>query len=58
MGLPKADDSRLVRAYRHFLLMATRSQTLSTVERALNYCFPKSLVLYAEKRDPRPALAR
>ena len=53
-GLPRADRSRLVRAYRHFLIRATTSKLLDRVERVLNYCFPKSLVLYAERRT-RPA---
>jgi SAM-dependent methyltransferase len=49
-GLPKADESRLVRAYRQFLIKATVSRGLSRLERVLNYCFPKSVILYAEKR--------
>jgi SAM-dependent methyltransferase len=49
-GLPRADESRLVRAYRLFLIRATTSRVLDRVERLLNYCFPKSLVLYAERR--------
>jgi len=49
-GLPRADESRLVRAYRIFLLKATQSPLMSRLERALNYVFPKSVVLYAEKR--------
>ncbi len=49
-GLPRADESRLVRAYRLFLIRATASRFLDRVERVLNYCFPKSLVLYAERR--------
>lgn len=48
-GLPKADQSRLVRAYRSFLLRATQSPLLERLEKALNYVCPKSVVLYAEK---------
>jgi hypothetical protein len=48
-GLPKADESRLVRAYRSFLLRATQSPLLERLEKALNYVCPKSVVLYAEK---------
>ena len=48
-GLPKADESRLVRAYRLFLIRATGSKLMSRLENLLNYCFPKSLILYAEK---------
>lgn len=50
-GLPKADESALVRGYRLLLLRATGSRFMTAVERVLNYCFPKSLILYAEKRD-------
>jgi len=49
-GLPKADESRLVRAYRLFLIRATGSRFMTRLEGVLNYCFPKSLILYAEKR--------
>jgi hypothetical protein len=48
-GLPKADESRLVRAYRLFLIRATGSKAITWLENVLNYCFPKSLILYAEK---------
>ena len=48
-GLPKADESRLVRAYRLFLIRATASKAMTWLENVLNYCFPKSLILYAEK---------
>jgi SAM-dependent methyltransferase len=48
-GLPKADESWLVRMYRQFLIRATVSRGLSRLERVLNFCFPKSLILYAEK---------
>lgn len=50
-GLPRADESALVRGYRTFLIRATGSKLLTAVEKALNYCFPKSLILYAEKRS-------
>ena len=49
-GLPRADESTLVRAYHGFLIRATGSPLLTAVERILNFCFPKSLILYAEKR--------
>ncbi len=51
-GLSRADDSALVQLYRRFLLRATESIFLTRLERLLNYCFPKSLILYAEKRGP------
>ncbi|MGE4608839.1 MAG: methyltransferase domain-containing protein [Myxococcota bacterium] len=53
-GLPNADESSLVRGYRLLLIRATGSQFMSAVERVLNYCFPKSLILYAEKRAKPP----
>lgn len=49
-GLPRADQNPLVRAYRQFLIRATVSPALARIERVLDYCFPKSLILYAEKR--------
>jgi ubiquinone/menaquinone biosynthesis C-methylase UbiE len=49
-GLPHADESWLVRAYRQFLIRATVSRGLSRLEKILNFCFPKSVILYAEKR--------
>ena len=49
-GLPRADENPLVQLYRRFLLIATQSRFLTRLEGALNYCFPKSLILYAEKR--------
>jgi len=52
-GLPRADANPLVQLYRRFLLLATRSNFLTGLEGVLNYCFPKSLILYAEKRQPR-----
>jgi SAM-dependent methyltransferase len=56
-GLPKADESRLVRAYRLFLIRATGSAAMTKLENVLNYCFPKSLILYAEK-PAQPVRAR
>jgi SAM-dependent methyltransferase len=61
-GLPKADESALVRAYRLFLIRATGSWAMTRLEKVLDYCFPKSLILYAEKRGkarpPAVGLAR
>jgi SAM-dependent methyltransferase len=54
-GLPHADESALVRAYRLFLIRATASPAMTWLETALNYFCPKSVILYAEKRAPRPA---
>jgi SAM-dependent methyltransferase len=51
-GLPRADENPLVQLYRRFLLRATQSRFLTRLEGTLNYCFPKSLILYAEKRHP------
>ena len=48
-GLPRADESRLVRLYRLFLIRATGSPAMQRLEGVLNYCFPKSLIVYAEK---------
>ena len=55
MGLPRADESALVRAYRLFLIRATGSPFMERLEGVLNHCFPKSLIVYAEKR---PSSAR
>lgn len=49
-GLPRADESALVRAYRVFLIRATASRALTWLENALNYVCPKSVILYAERR--------
>jgi SAM-dependent methyltransferase len=50
-GLPRADESRLVRAYRLGLIRATASKFAAALEKhVLNYVCPKSVVLYAEKR--------
>jgi SAM-dependent methyltransferase len=48
-GLQGADASRLVRAYRLFLIRATTSPWLARLERWLDYVCPKSLILYARK---------
>jgi SAM-dependent methyltransferase len=50
VGLPQADANPLVRAYRRFLIRAVTSRFTVGLESWLNYCFPKSLILYAEKR--------
>lgn len=50
MHLPDADDSRLVRGYREFLIRATASKWMDRLEGILNYVCPKSIILYAEKR--------
>jgi hypothetical protein len=52
-GLPRADESALVRGYRLLLIRATGSRWITAVERVLNYLCPKSLILYAEKRVKR-----
>jgi SAM-dependent methyltransferase len=57
-GLPRADRNALVRAYRAFLIRAAVSPAMQWLERALNYCFPKSLILYTEKRRLRAAAQR
>jgi len=49
LGLRRADDFRLVRAYRRFLIQATTSRLLDTLERWLNFVCPKSVILYARK---------
>ena len=49
-GLPRADESRLVRAYRLGLIRATASRFADKLEKyVLNYICPKSVILYAEK---------
>jgi len=50
MHLPDADDSRLVRGYREFLIRATASKWMDRLEGVLNYVCPKSIILYGEKR--------
>ncbi len=52
VGLPRADENALVRGYRRFLIQATASRAMEWLETLLNYCFPKSLILYTEKRKP------
>lgn len=54
-GLPRADRSRAVRLYHVLLIRATASRLMSGLEQLLNYVFPKSLVIYAEKRPLRSA---
>jgi SAM-dependent methyltransferase len=55
MRLPDADRSRLVRAYRSFLIRATTSKLLGRLEKILDFACPKSLILYADKiAAPRP----
>jgi SAM-dependent methyltransferase len=51
VGLPRADENPLVRAYRLYLVRATASKAMEWLEgKLLNYVCPKSLILYAEKR--------
>jgi SAM-dependent methyltransferase len=57
VGLPRADENELVRAYRLFLIRATGSRAMTWLENVLNFCFPKSLILYAEKRGRASAPA-
>jgi len=54
-GLPRADESALVRAYRLFLIRATASRAMTWLENTLNFCCPKSVILYAERREAPPA---
>lgn len=49
VGLPRADESRMVQRYRRFLIRAVGSRLLTRLEQLLNYVCPKSLVLYATK---------
>jgi SAM-dependent methyltransferase len=49
VGLPRADEFSLVRAYRLFLIRATTSRGMARFERLLNFVCPKSLILYARK---------
>jgi SAM-dependent methyltransferase len=54
VGLPRADQNPLVRAFRLYLIRATASKMMDWLERRiLNYVCPKSLILYLEKRPPR-----
>ncbi len=50
MHLPDADQSRLVQAYRDFLIRATASPWLGRLEGLLNHVCPKSIILYGQKR--------
>lgn len=56
-GLPRADQSALVRGYRLFLIRATASRAMAWLENALNYFCPKSVILYAERRAGRARTA-
>lgn len=65
MHLPDADQSRLVQAYRDFLIRATASPWLGRLEGLLNFVCPKSIILYGQKRvarrnarSPAPEAAR
>ncbi len=49
VGLPRADRSGLVRAYREFLIRASVSRAMARLEKLLDFVCPKSLVLYAAK---------
>ena len=49
MHLPDADRSRMVNAYRHFLIAATGSPWMTRLETVLNYICPKSVILYVQK---------
>jgi len=51
MHLPDADESAMVRAYRHFLIAATGSKLMTRLEKILNYICPKSVILYARKPE-------
>jgi len=50
VGLPRADESRLVRLYRWLLIRATASRAMDWFEQhVLNWICPKSVILYASK---------
>lgn len=50
VGLSGADSSRLVRAYRFFLIRAAVSRAIDRLEkRVLDWICPKSVILYASK---------
>ena len=51
IGLSLADQNYLIKNFRWLLLEATRSKVAQRVESFLNFVFPKSLVLYARRRD-------
>ena len=57
-GLPRADESRLVRAYRLGLIRATASRFADRLEKhVLDYICPKSVILYAQKPAAAPRAA-
>jgi SAM-dependent methyltransferase len=59
VGLPRSDASRLVLAYRLFLIKATTAPWLDRFEmRVMNRICPKSLVLYARRRSEPARSAR
>jgi SAM-dependent methyltransferase len=50
VGLPRAEQNRLVRAYRFLLIRAAVSRAIDRLEkRVLNWICPKSVILYASK---------
>ena len=53
-GLPRADESAWVRAYRVMLIRATASPFARWIEGILDHVCPKSVILYAEKRAKSP----
>ena len=55
MHLPDADESRMVRGYREFLIRATASKWMDRLEGVLNFICPKSIIVYGEKRV-RPSM--
>lgn len=57
MHLPDADQSRLVRAYREFLIRATASPWLARLESWLDHVCPKSVILYGRKSAARRSAA-
>ncbi len=59
VGLNGADSSRLVRAYRFFLIRAAVSRAVDRLEkRVLNWICPKSVILYASKPTPSAGAQR
>ena len=58
MHLPSADESRLVRAYREFLIRSTVSPAIARLERVLDFICPKSVILYAEKKAEKRVAIR
>ena len=56
VGLPGADASRWVRAYRFLLIRAAVSRAIDWLEKhVLNWICPKSVILYAEKPQAKRA---